>query len=242
MGNFYYFGHVKGKQPALDNEFYSKVLPTMFVAALLWLLSTLYFSGLFGAPALDLTTFSIPQIIIALCVFVGVWILLMIFTFLRVNLIAMVLFFISALGSGVLLSFVVSFVAEDLGEELTRSLFITSALIGVFATGGAMALGILLKDKISKHYCWYFLLFGILFGVLEVVIIAIFGEGENNIVVDLLMFGYLFGVMVFDAATLPGKIKRGYWMMAVIDIFFDFVGMVLRIFMILSKLASKKKK
>lgn len=241
MGNFYYFGHVKGKQPSLDSEFYSKVLPTMFAAAILWLLSTLYFSGLFGVPALDPTTFSMPQIIIALCIFVGVWILLMVFTFLRVNFIALILFLISAAGSGVLFSFLVSFVADDLGEELARTLFLTSAVIGVFATGGAMTLGILLKDKISKHYCWYFLLFGLLFGVLEVVIIAIFGVGENNVVVDLLMFGYLFGVMVFDAATLPGKIKRGYWMMAVIDIFFDFVGMVLRIFMILSKLAKKKK-
>ena len=240
MGHFFYFGHVKGKQPTLDNQFYTKVLPTMFFAAILWFLSTLYFGGLLGTPALDLTDFFSTQIIIALCVFIGVWILLFIFTFLKVNLLAMIFFFIAAIFAGIFQSFLFSYVAADLGEELARSLFMTSALIGVFATGGATILGLMLKDKISKHYCWYFILFGILYSLLEVVMIAIFGS--SNFIVDFLMFGYIFGVIVFDAATLPGKIKRGYWMMATVDIFFDFVTIVLRIFVLLSNLTKKKKK
>jgi hypothetical protein len=239
MGNFYYFGHVKGKQPSLGNDFYTKALPTMFVAAIIWFLSTLYFSGLLIAPALDLTTFEVTEILIALGVFIAVWILLIIFVFLRVNLIAMILFFIAAAFAGIMQSFLVAYVAEDLGEDLTRTLYIASTLIGVLATGGATALGLLFKDKIAKHFCWYFLLFGILYGILEMVMINLFGG--NTFVVDLLAFGYIFGVIVFDAATLPGKIKRGYWMMAVIDIFFDFIAMVLRVFIMLTNLTKKKK-
>ena len=173
MGNFYFFGHVKGKQPSLDDQFYTKVLPTMFFAAILWFLSTLYFSGLLGTPALDLTTFSLTEILIALGVFIGVWVLLFIFTFLRVNLIAMVLFFITAAFAGVMQSFLVSYVAADLGEELAITLFTTSALIGVIASGGAMVVGLIFKDKISKHYFWYFILFGLLYGLMEVIMISI---------------------------------------------------------------------
>jgi hypothetical protein len=167
MGQFYYFGHVKGKQPTLDNKFYTVVLPTMFLAAVIWMLSTLYFAGIMGTPALDLTTFSPTEILISLGVFVGIWILLLIFTFLKVNIIGMGLFLIAAAMTGILQSFAVSYVAQDLGEELTTALFMTSALVAVFATGGAMALGLMLKDKISKHYCLYFLMFGIMYGIME---------------------------------------------------------------------------
>lgn len=240
MGTFYYFGHVKGKQPTLDNKFYTHVLPTMFVAAIIWFFSTLYFAGMLGTPALDLSTFQTTEILIALGIFLVIWILLIIFTFLKVNIIAMILFFIAAAFNGIMFSFLVDYVGSDIGDELATTLFTTSALIAVFATGGAMLLGFLFKDKIAKHFCWYFLLFGILYALFEIVVQLIFGTG--NLVIDFLMLGYIFGVMIFDSATIPGKIKRGFWMMAVIDIFFDFVAMVLRIFIILSRLTQKKKK
>jgi FtsH-binding integral membrane protein len=240
MGDFYYFGHVKGRQPTIGKDFYTKVLPTMFIAALIWLFSTMYFGGLLGTPAIDLSTFTLTEIIIAIVIFIIIWVLLIGFAFMKKNTAAMIVFFIASVFNGIVQSFIVSYVSADIGLELARSLFVTSAVIGVFATGGAMALGYSLRDKISKHYCLLFMLFGFLYGIMEVVMLLIFGY--NNLLVDFLMLGWIFGIIVFDAATLPGKIKRGYWMMAAIDVFFDYVMMVMRIFILLSNLSSKKKK
>ena len=240
MGNFYLLGHVKGKQPSLGGQFYNTVLPTIFVAALIWLASTMYFGGLLGTPALDIESFSTVQKIIAIVIFIVIWVLLMGLTFMQKNIPAMIVFFVAAAIFGIVSSFAVSYASADIGEELARTLFITSAVIGVVATGGAMVLGIFLRDKIAKHYCLFFIAFGILFGIMQAIMVAIFGYSDT--LVNFLMLGYIFGVIVFDAATLPGKIKRGYWMMATIDIFIDFVMMVTRIFALLSSTAGKKKK
>jgi hypothetical protein len=65
--------------------------------------------------------------------------------------------------------------------------------------------------------------------------------GASNLVIDLLMFAYIFGVVVFDAATLPGKIQNGYWMMAAVDLVFDLIMMIVRVFIILVNIVGKIK-
>jgi len=231
MGSFYYFGHVKGNQPALGDEFYSKVLPVMFISALIWFGTCLYFGGYLWAPAYDYALLSMDKIVVYLIVYVVAWFLLLIFCFLRVNVIAAGLFFVISGITGFFMGLLLMYVSESLTLEVARSLFLTSTLLALGASAAAMSLGLALKDRIAKHYCLIFMLFGLFYTIFEVLMIVIFGY--NNLIIDLLMFGYIFAVMVFDTATLPGKIQRGYWMMAAVDLFFDFVTMLIRIFILL---------
>lgn len=210
----------------------------MFIGAIIWFASCLYFGGYLGTPAYDETTITYSQVVTFFIAYAVVWILLLIFTFLRVNFIAAVLFFIAAGFTGFIVGFFLQWVSASIGMDLARTIFVTSSILAVGACTAAMLLGLAFKDTIAKHYCIIFILFGLFYTIFELLMIIIFNF--NNLVIDLLIFGYIFVVIVFDTATLPGKIKRGYWMMAVVDIFFDFVAMLIRIFILLASSNRKK--
>jgi hypothetical protein len=240
MSQFYYFGHVKGRQPILGDDFYFKALPTMFIGAIIWFATTLYYAGYLWAPAFSILSLTSQATIIYFVVYIILWISMIIFAFLRINTIAAVLFWGAAGFSGFMMSFFLHWTAGEIGIDLAKNLFNTSALLAVGASGGAMLLGFKFKDRIGEHFCIIFMLFGIFYTIFELMIIMLFGY--SNWIVDILMFGYIFGVMVFDAATIPGKIQSGYWMMAVIDIFFDFIAMLFRIFIILIRIYGKARR
>jgi hypothetical protein len=235
---FRFFGHVHGKQPALGQEFYSKVLPTLFIGTIIWLVSTLYFAGFLIPNPYDLVSASGYDILVFIIAFIGLWILLFIFAILRLNTVAMVLFFAIAGFTGVIhgvLLYVIGLIGID--PILAEQLFFTAVVAGVIATAGAMSLGFMYKDQITKHYCIAFLVFGLCIGVMELLVTIIFGWGDtSSILIDFIGLIYIFGVLVFDAAVLPAQVKRGYWMMAVINIFFDMIAMILKLFFFLLRL------
>lgn len=236
--NFKYFGHISGKQPALGEDFYTKALPTMLVGFIIWLGAVLYYGGLLWADPYDLFSVTPTQLIVFIVAYIVVWVVLFISCLLRGNLVAMIFFFIMAGFSGFLYGFLIQYVAVYLGSEsLTRSIFFTAVLSGVIATVGAVSLGLIYKDKLTKHFCIAFLVFGICFAILEGIISLVFGNTiEREIIIEFIAIAYIFGVLVFDAAVMPAQIKRGYWMMAVVDIFFDMIIMIIRIFLFLVSL------
>lgn len=237
---FRFFGHVKGKQPVLGEEFYSKALPTLFVGTIIWLVSTLYCAGYVGFPGYDIFAATGYDILVFIIAFIGLWILLFIFAILRVNSFAMVVFFVIAGYTGVIHGILLS-VLEMAGIDpiLAEQLFFTAVVAGVIATAGAMSLGIMYKDQITKHYCIAFLVFGLCIGVMELLVRILFGWSDvSNILIEVVGLVYIFGVIVFDAAVLPAQVKRGYWMMAVINVFFDMIAMILKLFFFLLRLKS----
>jgi hypothetical protein len=235
-----FFGHTNGKQPALGDEFYNKALPTMFVGMLIWLGTTLYCAGFIGTYSFDITTVSGWNLITFLIAYLIVAVLMFIFAILRVNFLAMIMFFGLTGFTGVMQGVFIGFIGDAIGDPLlAEQIFYVAVVAGVIATAGAVSLGLIYKDKITKHYCIAFLIFGLCIGIMELIVAVIFGgTNQYQLVMDVVGLVYIFGVLVFDAAVLPSQVKRGYWMLAVINIFFDMIAMILRLFFFLLRLKS----
>lgn len=234
-----YFGERDVDQEPLGDEFYSKVLPTLFIGAIIWALTTLFFSGyITGTPIPT----SLRFIIFLSIGYFGIWIVTMVFSARGQNETARGLFFIAAFFTGILNSYILTFAALEVGLQIARDLFAVASIVGVCATGTALAIGYMQRSKIKGNYFYSFLAFGLVAVVMEW-ILSIFFYNNNTvmILISLGMLIWIFGVIVYDGATLPYKIAAGLWMMAVIDIFLDFVIVIIRIFVILVRIFAEAK-
>lgn len=218
------------EEEGLGIDFHQKALPTMFIGAFIWAFSAMFFSGYFGFPPLEMS----GGLFIALIVgYFGLWIVTTIYAARGQNHTAALLFYVAAFITGVLNSFVLYAAAAVIGLELAKFLFIISAVVGVFAVGGGLIIGLAFKDKIKGNFLWSFMIFGIVLIFMESIVYMMGVTTPMMMGISALMLIWIMGVVVYDGATLPAKIRQGYWMIAVIDIFLDFIIVVIRIFVIL---------
>jgi FtsH-binding integral membrane protein len=220
------------EEEGLGLDFHQKALPTMFIGAFIWAFSAMFFSGYFTSGILPLE-FGGGFIIATIIGYIGIWITTTIFAARGQNHTAALLFYAAAFITGLMNSFVLYAAAEVIGLELAMFLFVVSAVVGVFAVAGGLIIGLAFKDKIKGNFIWSFMIFGIVLIFMESIIYMMGVTTPMMMGISGLMLIWIMGVVVYDGATLPAKIRQGYWMIAVIDIFLDFVIVVIRIFFIL---------
>ena len=225
------------EEEGLGIDFHQKALPTMFIGAFLWAFSAMMFSGYFGFPALELGIGLIIPIIIG---YFAIWIITIIFAARGQNGTAALCFYAAAFLTGVMNSFILSSAAAVIGLELAQFLFVVSAVVGVFAVAGGLIIGLAFKDRIKGNFIRSFMIFGIILIFMEWVIYALGVTAPLMMGISALMLIWIMGVIVYDGATLPAKIRQGYWMIAVIDIFLDFVIVVIRVFIILVQIVGNR--
>ncbi|MHA1746246.1 MAG: hypothetical protein ACTSWW_09615 [Promethearchaeota archaeon] len=220
------------EEEGLGLDFHQKALPTMFIGAFIWAFCAMFFSGYFTSGNLPLE-FGGGFIITTIISYIGIWIATTIFAARRQNHTAALLFYIAAFITGLMNSFILYGAAAVIGLELATFLFVISSVVGVFAVAGGLIIGLAFKDKIKGNFLWSFMIFGIVLIFMESIIYMMGVTTPMMMGISALMLIWIMGVVVYDGATLPAKIRQGFWMIAVINIFLDFVIVVIRIFFIL---------
>ena len=223
------------EEEGLGLDFHQKALPTMFIGAFIWAFSAMFFSGYFTSGNLPLE-FGGGFIIATIIGYIAIWIATTIFAARRQNRTAAILFYAAAFITGLMNSFILYGAAALIGLELAKFLFVVASVVGLFAVAGGLIIGLAFKDKIKGNFLWGFMIFGIILILMESVIYMMGVNTPMMMGISALMLIWIFGVIIYDDATLPAKIRQGYWMIAVIDIFLDFVIVVIRIFYILVRI------
>ncbi|MCF2140008.1 MAG: Bax inhibitor-1 family protein [Candidatus Lokiarchaeota archaeon] len=229
-----YFGEVDVEEEPIGDDFYSKTMPTLFFGAAIWAFSALFFSGYITGKAI------IPSIGIIIALSIGyfiIWIVTIILAARQQNEISRLLFFAAAFITGILNSFVLYSGALEVGLSLAKDLFVAASIIGVFAVGGALFIGYTFRKNFSHKYIVSFLIFGFIIIIMEWSLSIFISQMSGwFIFISILSLIWIMGITVYDGATLPLKIAAGYWMVAVIDIFLDFIIVLIRIFIILVRI------
>lgn len=226
---------VIGSENQEEHALTNKVLPVMFIGSVIWLLSSLFYGGYFMDVKLE---YGLIFGVTITSLYFATWAITILLAFYKRNRIATIMFFVSAWITGIVQAPLLAWASGLVGQEMANILFLASSIIGVFATGGGLLLGWILRlSKIGENTLnLVFATFGILAGltaIMEWILIMLYGFNHVIFWSSLAMLALIFLVIVWDGMRLMDNLAEGYWMLAVIDIFFDYVIVVVRVFIIL---------
>jgi FtsH-binding integral membrane protein len=214
----------------LGKDFYNKAVPVLLIGLIIWGISTLLYGGYFNIPPLQL---DLVGYILLFILYIVLWIITSILAYMKYNVISMILFYISAWITGLLEYPVMVWASGEVGIELAKLLFLIAIIMGIIGVSLALIIGITLRDKIGDSFLIVLLIFGVVLIIVEIVLTLMFGWNTFIFFTSILVLIWIFGMTIWDGSKLPKEIDEGYWMWAVIDLFFDIIIAIVRIFIIL---------
>jgi hypothetical protein len=226
-----HFGQRTEMEEQLGYDFHNKALPTLFAGSLLWMTSTLFFSGtITGKPFIPNT----GTLILLFIGYFGLAIATMIKAARRENETSRVLFMVLSLILGMISGLTVEWGVLVLGSvELARGLFVGSTFVAATAIGAAAFIGKRYKDQIKGNWIVIFTIFGFTLFFQQIILILLFGFSTALLLITIFELMWIFGITIYDCATMHENIKAGFWMLSVINIFLDLVIITLRVFILL---------
>lgn len=218
-----------------SEDFWKKAVPVLFVGMIIWFLSTLLSGGYFGLPPIVL---NLQWFIVLIVSYFVIWLIVFILSVSKNNIIAMILFFVASWITGVLEFPILLWAVEEVGLDTARMIFFVASFSGVFATIGGLLIGFFLAGKIGVKWYSFLIVFGVLLIILEVTLTIIYGFDTIVFFTSVLTVIWIFGVIIWDGSRLPETIEEGHWMEVVVNIYFDLIVIIIRLFIIIVSLKS----
>lgn len=215
---------------SISRDFWKKAIPVLFIGMIIWFFSTLLSGGYLGFPPiiLNLTWF----IVLIISYFV-LWLVIFVLAISKNNTIAMFLFFIASWITGMLEFPILLWAVAEVGMETARMIFFIASLSGIFATIGGLLIGFIFADRIGIKWYIVLLVLGILLIILEIILTILYGFDTIIFFTSILFVIWIFGVIIWDGSRLPKRIEEGYWMEVVVNVYFDLILIIIRIFIII---------
>jgi len=215
---------------SISEDFWKKAVPVLFIGMVIWFVSTLLSGGYLGFPPI---TLNLQWFVILIISYFILWLIVFILAISKNNAIAMVLFFIASWITGMLEFPILLWAVADIGLETAKMIFFVASLSGIFATIGGLLIGFIFARRIGIRWYFVLLIFGILLMILEIILIVLYGFNTVIFFTSILVVIWIFGVIIWDGSRLPERIEEGHWMEVVINIYFDLIIIIIRLFIII---------
>lgn len=215
---------------SVSEDFWKKAVPVLFVGMVIWFVSTLLSGGYLGFPPIML---NLQWFIVLIISYFVIWLVVFILAISKKNAIAMILFFVASWITGMLEFPILLWAVAEIGLENAQMIFFVASLSGVFATIGGLFIGFIFADRIGIRWYYVLLVLGILLIVLEIILTILYGFDNIIFFTSILVVVWIFGVIIWDGSRLPEKIEEGNWMEVVVNIYFDLIIIIIRVFIII---------